>query len=305
MKSQNSSSAVYLKPLGEAGSLELDPDRAFEALRDASGHKVLVVGSAPDRTSAAAEELRDPAGHIVLVVDSQPDRAQAIARNAEALGHQASICTSTTEAIRRILDQRSVDIVIADAKCEPLGGLWLAQEIALRFTRNRQISVIISSEQYDQELLIGSIRAKATDIIIGSPTLIKVSDAINRGLQFLSDKRRVTIDPTLHASRPLPLPGNDTEEVQSDDAQTLYAAKCHIKARRTRSKFFEPWLLSSPTWDIILELTLAALEGQSIAVSSICALTECPASTALRHVKMLEEAGIVSRASDSNDRRRC
>ncbi|MDE2621225.1 MAG: winged helix-turn-helix transcriptional regulator, partial [Sphingomonadales bacterium] len=77
-----------------------------------------------------------------------------------------------------------------------------------------------------------------------------------------------------------------------------------MRMREKRANFLDGQLFSDPTWDILLDLTAAKLEGKPIPVSSACAATNVPVSTALRYVRSLVDAGMVRRWKDTEDRRR-
>ena len=74
--------------------------------------------------------------------------------------------------------------------------------------------------------------------------------------------------------------------------------------QQNRAKFFEPDVFSGPSWDILLDLAEANFRGTPVAASSVCASTQVPLSTALRHVNSLVEAGLVKRWTDPSDKRR-
>jgi DNA-binding transcriptional ArsR family regulator len=77
-----------------------------------------------------------------------------------------------------------------------------------------------------------------------------------------------------------------------------------IRARRLRDELFGPGLFADPAWDILLDLTAARIEGRSVAVSSLCIAAAVPATTALRWIKQLTEAGLLRRVADPDDGRR-
>lgn len=74
--------------------------------------------------------------------------------------------------------------------------------------------------------------------------------------------------------------------------------------RRAREGIFPEGLFSDPAWDILLSLAHARIEKRSTQVSNIGIEADIPPSTALRRVKDLEIAGLVTRWGDPNDRRR-
>ncbi|HEX8400656.1 MAG TPA: MarR family transcriptional regulator [Allosphingosinicella sp.] len=77
-----------------------------------------------------------------------------------------------------------------------------------------------------------------------------------------------------------------------------------IRARRLRDQFLGPELFADPAWDMLLDLLAARLEGQQVAVSSLCIAAAVPPTTALRWIKALTEQGILVRVADPQDGRR-
>ncbi|TPE59749.1 winged helix-turn-helix transcriptional regulator [Sandaracinobacter neustonicus] len=81
-------------------------------------------------------------------------------------------------------------------------------------------------------------------------------------------------------------------------AQALYAE------RRHRGKFFNSALFAEPAWDMLLDLRVRVGSPHHPSVSSACIGSAAPASTALRHLLMLESEGLVERSVDPTDARR-
>ncbi len=77
-----------------------------------------------------------------------------------------------------------------------------------------------------------------------------------------------------------------------------------IRARRLRDQFFEADLFADPAWDMLLDLTLARMEGRPVAVSSLCIAAAVPPTTALRWIKRLVDDGLFRRQADPLDGRR-
>ena len=77
-----------------------------------------------------------------------------------------------------------------------------------------------------------------------------------------------------------------------------------IRQRRLRERYFEPGLFADPAWDILLDLTAARAEHRRVSVTSLCIAAAVPATTALRWIAQMTEAGILVREQDGEDRRR-
>lgn len=80
--------------------------------------------------------------------------------------------------------------------------------------------------------------------------------------------------------------------------------RAHIRARRLREKFFPQDVLADPGWDMLLDLAAARLEGQPVAVSSLCIAASVPTTTGLRWIKGMIDRGFFQRENDPNDARR-
>jgi hypothetical protein len=77
-----------------------------------------------------------------------------------------------------------------------------------------------------------------------------------------------------------------------------------IRSRRMRDQFFRGELFADPAFDMLLDLYAARLEGNRVAVSSLCIAAAVPATTALRWIKALTDKGLFVRQADPQDGRR-
>jgi Winged helix DNA-binding domain len=89
-----------------------------------------------------------------------------------------------------------------------------------------------------------------------------------------------------------------------DGAIDAGKVRAMIRARRLRDQFFRSELFADPAWDMLLDLMAARLDGQRVAVSSLCIAAAVPATTALRWIKTLTEHGLFVRVADPQDGRR-
>ena len=77
-----------------------------------------------------------------------------------------------------------------------------------------------------------------------------------------------------------------------------------IDERRNRDKFFAENLFADPAWDMLLELYAAELAQVRVAISSLCAGSAVPPTTALRWISTLERESLIYRRKDPMDGRR-
>ena len=77
-----------------------------------------------------------------------------------------------------------------------------------------------------------------------------------------------------------------------------------IRARRLRGRFFDETLFADPAWDMLLDLLQAEIAQHRVPVSSLCIAAAVPATTALRWIKTMTDAGMFLRRADPHDGRR-
>ncbi len=82
-----------------------------------------------------------------------------------------------------------------------------------------------------------------------------------------------------------------------NEAQRIY------RARRVRDRYLPPEIFGEPTWDLLLDLYSAKIEGLEIDLTSACQASSVPESTALRYIAVLEQRGLVVRYDHPQDRR--
>lgn len=90
---------------------------------------------------------------------------------------------------------------------------------------------------------------------------------------------------------------------QTREAVLLLARELYIERRR-RTKFFDDDLFGEPSWDILLDLYIAARENRRVPTTSSCIGAHVPPTTALRWLRLLEARGLVEREHDGRDGRR-
>ena len=85
---------------------------------------------------------------------------------------------------------------------------------------------------------------------------------------------------------------------------SVEAVRSAIRARRLRARFFTEELFADPAWDMLLDLLQAELAQHRVPVSSLCIAAAVPATTALRWIKSMTDAGLFVRQADPHDGRR-
>lgn len=89
-----------------------------------------------------------------------------------------------------------------------------------------------------------------------------------------------------------------------EGAETERRVRNILRLRRRREALFGSDLFGEPAWDMMLELYAAELAGRRESVSGLCSVSGVPSTTALRWIKLLENAGWIGRQADPVDGRR-
>lgn len=100
------------------------------------------------------------------------------------------------------------------------------------------------------------------------------------------------------------MPRGFIPEDRAIDRQRAKAVRRMLRQRRMREQYFPADLFADPAWDMLLDLYAARLERQPVSVSSLCIAAAVPATTALRWIKTMTDAGLFVREADPLDGRR-
>lgn len=264
----------------------------------------------------------------ILIFSDSVDGASAAVRHAEAHGGKVAATLPLTGALDRLDPQLSVDLVIIDVSRdhgEPLDELLRRVD---RAARHRHFSSVVVASPDVLDIVLARVGHEDVELVVGrdSRALEEViADRLSAEGTVLQDVRLKGLSglPQLSAMPPLPdtltrglgMPLREErepygltagDESVTTDRMLLDAAAIRdmIRARRMREHLFGHGLFADPAWDILLDLTAARLEGRAVAVSSLCIAAAVPATTALRWIKQLTDAGLLRRVADPEDGRR-
>ncbi len=72
---------------------------------------------------------------------------------------------------------------------------------------------------------------------------------------------------------------------------------------RRRERYIPAEMLGEPSWQMLLELFIQFAGGAKVSTKSLCIISGCPDTTALRQIDQLEAAGLVQRSQSQEDKR--
>ena len=83
----------------------------------------------------------------------------------------------------------------------------------------------------------------------------------------------------------------------------LAIALKYYRVRRLRDSQLPKELFGEPAWDMLLDLFITPRRRRLVSITSLCIASAVPATTALRHISLLEERGLLQKIPAKHDRR--
>lgn len=262
---------------------------------------ILIVG-ATDAAQRRAARTVDAAGyrHVMLSVGEAPQRL-AIQPAASAIWIELD---EDSEAVDSLLVQ-----VNAEAAAERFPALISAPSTLVdrlfAAIHHPNIELLIDASEADRTAALATAIAwsgyKGSGVSedvgrdASAARLRQLSDEVSRIAATLA---RLSTGPgTAAAEKPEP-PTGDAPPVSLETVRQV------IRARRLRARYFDEELFADPAWDMLLDLLQAEIAQHRVPVSSLCIAAAVPATTALRWIKTMTDAGLFNRRSDPHDGRR-
>lgn len=238
----------------------------------------------------------------VLVIDDDPACLQEYCEMIDHLGYSFHAAGNATDALKIIGEDQSIGIIITEFQMPEMDGLGLLSELAARYSSSRPIVALMITGFGSLDTAVEAMRHNAVDFLAKPVGRGDLASALRRAsmrrAQMLGSWQLATLREAANKKKNPAVSPSTRGQTMTDFVRNI------IKLRRRRMDFLDAELFSDPMWDIMLELTLAKLEGTPIPVSSACAATQVPFSTAFRHVGNLVASGLVRRWKDPEDNRR-
>jgi len=252
----------------------------LEAIAGAARGRVLAVtdwATLPE--VATAEPVR-------LILASTRDVEDKVL--ADAMPAVERLAAESDAAVIVVLSTGQIDLVASslfgpavDLLCEPEPGALAATAALALAQRSGFLADPVREREAERLRRLNDEVARIADV------LARLSNASDRRPGTLADRR----------SGYMGAPPAEEAAVSAADIRKA------IRARRLRDLQF-PGMLEDPAWDILLDLYAAELEGAQVSVSSLCIAAAVPATTALRWIARMTDAGLLERQPDPFDRRR-
>ena len=250
----------------------------------------------------------------VLVVDDDAACLEEYSATLDELRFPFRALQAPEFAMEIVLGDPSIGIVLTDIRMPGMNGIELIGKIREKITDGRFIVPIVITGYADIDLAVAAMRFDAVDFLRKPVSRTEFSEALaraestwinrNRSLQ-INNLASLSSEVTRLISQfdQVRQTGGDASE-EISDATVKRVIQNLMIGRQKRAEYLPPDLFSDPVWDILLDLTVAYLDGRPIPVSSACIASGAPISTALRRIRELTEIGMIVRWQDPDDARR-
>lgn len=126
----------------------------------------------------------------------------------------------------------------------------------------------------------------------------------------VSNELRRLAESLLALSERLPVGQADTSPFQfsgtdeEPDVQLVAVARKTLASRMVRKKHLPHDMFGEGGWNILLDLFISEAKGIRVSITDACVASDLPSTTALRHIGLLIERGLLWRVQDPRDSRR-
>jgi DNA-binding response OmpR family regulator len=244
----------------------------------------------------------------ILIVDGGVDGVSSCAEAVRDLGYQCLRAQDPISAISMIENDAGIGVVIADVSVAFTNEINFLEQLDARFALLRSVVPIVMTDTPSLETAIQAMNANAVDLLVKPLETDLLARALRRALlrrsQLVSIKLLAAFVTAQSPNEREPEKKFDKAHELSADQKLMRLVRKTISFRQRRNEYLGSELFSDPAWDIVLELTLAKLQGEAVPVSSACAAAAVPFSTAYRYIGNLVDQRMVRRWKDPLDQRR-
>ena len=264
-------------------------------------HPALIAASSRAAAMRAVETAE--AAGLPVVATPIDDALARLDRQVQASVVWLEVDTDSGPQLDRLLDRVDAEVAAGRFPAIISATSALIDPITARI-RHRDIDVLADGTPADRAAALALAMARSVcgqgavaEDVSQEPSaarLRQLSDEVSRIAATLA---RLSTGPEAAPGKPEP-PTGDAPNVSIEAVQQV------IRARRLRARFFDQEIFADPAWDMLLDLLQAEIAQHRVPVSSLCIAAEVPATTALRWIKTMTDAGLFKRRADPHDGRR-
>lgn len=275
-------------------------------------------------SESQAQRIEYSAQPSLLVLTDGEAATERVQSAAAALGYRIADVAPVNTALSRLDRQAGLDAIVVEVERDP-GPMFdaLLDRLEARACSGGHGSVVIAPPA-----LLDAVAARtphprvqhlcdplphdriaALALAVASPPARLHDIRRQQGpvrLQQLSEEigRIASLLATLSETEAIEAAPRHIPDEEGDHPVGPAEIRAVLRARRMRDRYFNGDFFADPALDMMLDLLAARLEGQRVAVSSLCIAAAVPPTTALRWIKLLSEHGLFVRSADPQDGRR-
>lgn len=216
----------------------------------------------------------------VLIADTNQQLTEELARILPERGVKCLVSNSAEKALSLYEINADVSVVLADINMPPMGGIELMRKLKA-WSIERKFAGILMAGEPSYEAAVMAIRLGVVDFLQKPLSPNEIYFAILRA------QRSQALD----------------EHIREQNIPSREAVLAQISvARLERDRIFGGQL-SDIAWHMLIEIALAETRDEPLTVSSACLASGAPIATAHRHLRFLEERGLIRRRANTADKR--
>ena len=263
-------------------------------------HPVVIAASSVEARARAVAAV-ESGGFRAVALDME-EAANRIALQSAASAIWVEIDNDLGPSMDELLGLVETEAAARNCPAVISAPLSLIDPIAARVT-DPSVELLFDASPTDRVATLALVTARQRlpnllhDVSRDSSTarLRQLSDEVSRIAATLA---RLSVGPSAPAIEKPTSPKGDAPPI------SLQTVRQVIRARRLRARFFDEELFADPAWDMLLDLLQAEIAQHRVPVSSLCIAAAVPATTALRWIKTMTDAGLFARRADPHDGRR-
>lgn len=220
----------------------------------------------------------------ILIVDDDRDFILELVDALSALNIKPKYAFTAENAYNILVQHTNIRVLITDLSLPRLSGLELARKINTRGTQ--PVATIVMTGYPSTESAVAALRLSAIDYLHKPLDVHEIANAIDRADKYLGIGDYVS---------------TAAEESSHSYVKIL---RNFVVLRNEKARSLSPDLFHDPCWNMLIDLALAAEEGKSVSITSLCLASGVSTTTALRRIDDMIEAGLMRRSPDRSDKRR-
>jgi DNA-binding MarR family transcriptional regulator len=270
---------------------------------DYAGPPPVLVAASSDRALDNAAAAVEAAGLRLapVTIDEAADR---LSIQAAASAVWVEVDADGGATLDRLLDRIEAEAASGRFPAVVAAPVALIDPIAARIT-DPNVELLVDPTPADRvtALALATARrggpARLHDVA-PEPSAVRLRQLSDEVSRIAATLARLSVGPSSPAANRNDEPAKGGA-VPAVDIETVRQV---IRARRLRARFFDEELFADPAWDMLLDLLQAEIAQLRVPVSSLCIAAAVPATTALRWIKTMTDAGLFLRRADPHDGRR-